>query len=91
MAFKNFHVRNVCIMTSGCICKNGAPKQVLRKVRILTNFFFMLYHERECKNEENANFVQSVYLLANLCNIFDEAFFIDVSIYRRNSRQHNKH
>ena len=40
----------------------------------------MLYHERECKNEENANFVQSVYLLAKLCNIFDEAFFIDVSI-----------
>ena len=41
----------------------------------------MLYHERECKNEENANFVESVYLLVKLCNIFDEAFFIDVSIY----------
>ena len=40
----------------------------------------MLYHERECKNEENANFVHSVYLLAKLCNIFDEAFFIDVNI-----------
>ena len=40
----------------------------------------MLYHERERKNKENANFVLIVYLLAKLCNIFDEAFFIDVSI-----------
>ena len=40
----------------------------------------MLYHERERKNEENANFVYIVYLLTRLCNIFDEAFFIDVSI-----------
>ena len=40
---------------------------------------FMLYHERERKNKENANFVDIVYLLAKLCNIFDEAFFIDVS------------
>ena len=42
--------------------------------------FLMLYHERERKNEENANFVHIVYLLAKLCNIFDKAFFIDVSI-----------
>ena len=41
----------------------------------------MLYHERERTNEENANFVHSVYLLAKLCNIFDEAFLIDVSIH----------
>ena len=41
----------------------------------------MLYHENERKNKENANFVYIVYLLAKLCNIFDEAFFIDVSIY----------
>ena len=41
----------------------------------------MLYHERECKNKENANVVHIVYLLAKLCNIFDEAFFIDVSIF----------
>ena len=41
----------------------------------------MLYHEREGKNKENANFVHFVYLLAKLCNIFDEAFFIDVSIF----------
>ena len=40
----------------------------------------MLYHERECKNEENANFVQRVYLLAKLCNIFDEAFLL-TSVY----------
>ena len=37
-AFKNFHVTNVCIMTSGCIFKNGAPTQVLRKVRIIIKF-----------------------------------------------------
>ena len=40
----------------------------------------MLYHERECKNKENANFVYIVYLLTKLCNIFGEAFFIDISI-----------
>ena len=40
----------------------------------------MLYHEREGKNKEHANFVYIVYLLAKLCNIFDEAFFIDISI-----------
>ena len=40
----------------------------------------MLYHERERKNKGNANFVYIVYLLAKLRNIFDEAFFIDVSI-----------
>ena len=40
----------------------------------------MLYHERERRNKENANFVYIVYLLTKLCNIFDEAFFIDVSI-----------
>ena len=40
----------------------------------------MLYHERERKNKENAKFVYIVYLLTKLCNIFDEAFFIDVSI-----------
>ena len=42
----------------------------------------MLNHERERKNEENANFVHIVYLLTKLCNIFDEAFFIEVSIYK---------
>ena len=40
----------------------------------------MLYHEGERKNKENTNFVHIVHLLAKLCNIFDEAFFIDVSI-----------
>ena len=47
----------------------------------------MLYHEREGKNKENANFVHFVYLLARLCNIFDEAFFIDVSILTMNLKQ----
>ena len=37
-AFKNFHVKNVCIMTSGSIFKNGTPTQSLRKMRILTKF-----------------------------------------------------
>ena len=41
----------------------------------------MLNHERKRKNKENANFVHIVYLLVKLCNIFDEAFFIDVSIF----------
>ena len=40
----------------------------------------MLYHERERKNKESAIFIYIVYLLTKLCNIFDEAFFIDVSI-----------
>ena len=40
----------------------------------------MLYHEKERKNKENANSVYIVYLLTKLCIIFDEAFFIDVSI-----------
>ena len=42
--------------------------------------FGLCYTIRERKNKENANFVHIVYLLAKLCNIFDEAFFIDVSI-----------
>ena len=40
----------------------------------------MLYHERERKNKENANFVHTVYLLAKLRTILNEAFFIDVTI-----------
>ena len=32
---------------------------------------------------ETGPFVYIVYLLAKLCTIFDEAFFIDVSIYRK--------
>ena len=42
----------------------------------------MPYHERERKNNENAKFFHIVYLFAKLYNIFDEAFFIDVSIGR---------
>ena len=47
----------------------------------------MLYHERERKNKENANFVHIVYLLSKLSKIFDEAFFIDVSILCRSIGQ----
>ena len=43
----------------------------------------MLYHETEGKNKDDANSVHFVYRLAKLCNIFDEAFFIDVSIYTK--------
>ena len=42
----------------------------------------MLYHLREGKNKANANSACIVYFLAKLRNIFDEAFFIDVSIQR---------
>ena len=62
-------------MTSGCIFKNGALTQVLGKMRILIKFGLC-----EGKKRENANFIHIVYLLAKLCNIFDEAFFIDVNI-----------
>ena len=40
----------------------------------------MLYHERARKNKENANCVLIVYLLAKLCNIFNEAFLL-TSVY----------
>ena len=40
----------------------------------------MLYHDREHKNKENVNFVHILYLLAKLCNIFDEAFLL-TSVY----------
>ena len=46
----------------------------------LNQIRLMLYHERERENKKNANFVYIVYLLTKLMNIFDEAFFIDVSI-----------
>ena len=49
----------------------------------------MLYHEKERKNKENANFVYIVYLLTKLCNIFDEAFFIDVSIFEAHFECHD--
>ena len=32
------------------------------------------------ESKENANYVHIVYLLVTLCNIYGEAFFIDVSI-----------
>ena len=67
-------------MTPGCIFINGAPTHVFEKSAHFNQIRYMLYHKRERKNEENENFVLIVYLLAKLCNIFDEAFFIDVSI-----------
>ena len=78
MAFKNFHVKNVCKMTSGCIFKITFHASFEKSVH-LNQIRFVLYHERERKNEENANFVHIVHILAKLCNIFDEAFLIDFS------------
>ena len=63
-------------MTSGCIFKNEAPTQIFEKTAHLNQIRFMLYHERERKNKECANFVYIVYLLTKLCNIFDEAFLL---------------
>ena len=45
-AFKNFHVKNVCMVTPGCIFKIGAPTQVLGKVRILTKSVDAIPRER---------------------------------------------
>ena len=56
-------------MASGCIFKNGAPTQVLRKVRILIKFGLCYTMKEKGKNKENANFVHIVYLLAKLCNV----------------------
>ena len=73
--FKNVHVKNVCIMTSGCIFLKWCTHESFEKSAHLNQTRFMLYHERERKNKENANFVHNVYQLAKLCNIFGEAFF----------------
>ena len=68
-------------MTSGCIFKNGVLTRVLRKLCILTKFGLCYTLTGKRENKKNVNFVDIVYLLTKLCNIFDEVFFIDVSIY----------
>ena len=80
MAFKIFHVKNVCIMTSVCIFKKWCTHASFEKTAYLYHFRFMLYHVRERKNKENAYFVWIVYLLIKLCNMFDEAFLL-TSVY----------
>ena len=60
--------------------EKGCTHASIEKNAHLNQIRFMLFHERECQNKENANFVHIVYLLAKLCTIFDEAFFINVSI-----------
>ena len=55
----------------------------------LNQIRFMLYIERERENKKNVNFVYIVYLLTKLCNIFDEAFFIDVSILNLHAHSTN--
>ena len=67
-------------MTSGCIFKNGAPTQVLRKLRILIKFGLRYTMRGNVKIRKMQISFNIVYLLTKLCNIFDEAFFIDVSI-----------
>ena len=47
------------------------------------NFKMLQYHKREHKSNKNANFVLIVYLLARLCNIFDDAFLLtSVHVYK---------
>ena len=45
----------------------------------------MLYHEKERKNEEYAIFVHIVYLLAKLCNVFNDVsiYFVDFLLHVR--------
>ena len=67
-------------MTSVCIFKNCAPTEVLRNVRILIKFGLCYTMREKEKNKEHANFVHIVYIVAKLCNIFDEAFLL-TSVY----------
>ena len=39
----------------------------------------------ETRNKKKLCFAQARYLLTKLCNIFDEAFLFDVSIYKTRS------
>ena len=50
-AFKNFHVKHICIMKSGCIFKNGAPPASSEKSAQLNQIRLMLYHKRERKKK----------------------------------------
>ena len=50
--------------------KNGRRNQI----------FCMQLREMETKKKKDPCFAQARYLLAKLCNIFDEAFLFDVSI-----------
>ena len=52
--------------------KNGRLNQILS----------MQKREMETKIRNNCCYAQARYSLTKLCNIFDEAFFVDVSIYR---------
>ena len=47
------------------------------------NQMFCMHKKREMetKIKNNCCFAQARYSLTKLCNIFDEAFFVDVSIY----------
>ena len=49
---------------------------------MLTEFGLCYTMKENVKIRKIQNFVHMVYLLAKLCNIFDEAVFIDVSICR---------
>ena len=48
----------------------------------LNQNFFLQKREMETKIKNNSCFVQARYSLTKLCNIFDEVFFVDVSIHR---------
>ena len=70
-AFTNFHVKDVCTLTSECTHTRFEISTHHNQIR------FMLYHERERTIKKNAKFVHIVYLLAELIsNIFDQAFLL---------------
>ena len=80
MAFNNFHVKNVCTMTSGCIFKNGAPTQVLRNVRVLTVFGFC-YTMRENVKIRNRQFSFILYIYWPSYASFSMRRFLLTSVY----------
>ena len=75
-----FHGKKISILGVGCILKNGDPTQYLIKMGTETKSFVCNYVRWKQKNKKDPCFVQARYLLAKLCNIFDEAFLFDVSI-----------
>ena len=86
-AFKNFHVKNACIMTSGCIFKNGAPTQVLRKVHILTKFDLCYTMRENIKMRKmQISFILYIYW-PSYETLSMRRFFIDISIFAHLSRR----
>ena len=67
-------------MTSGCIFKNGAPTQVLSKVRILTKFGLSYTMRENVKIRKiQISFISCIYW-PSYAKFSMRRFFIDVSI-----------